>query len=376
MKILCGACHTGQAKALVPVVELLVKMGHEVRVALDRNQPASSAYDREQIRFPASVEVVIPQGGGLVDPLQALAETAREEVSWADRALIMLSPTKEVYTVERMILKLAFGRMAVYAYSEVPCGHLAPVWEGVLEKFHGLFVAKKTTDLNPDNDAIVEVGIMPPPEINIRQVYETKAALGVGEMDSWIWYMGGPYARAGEILEDIVRNVRDIPIVFSRHGRDKQDHRSVFAYGHAVADARQRGVSIIENSLDHGSSETTEAQRADRIPYARLFEACAANGILVTGHGTDGIKAPYVGIPSILCGGNDLNPHIFLEKGCEKLPLPDKCPLQVTTIERLQDAITFFLQPGIRDQYVRECLKKYPKREKSPAEIIAGRITR
>ncbi len=372
MKFACAVCHVGQAKALVPVVQKLVAFGHEVSVIIDRNQPVWGAYQRNDLSFPGASRIVVPRSNDLVDPLQAITEVMEVEAQWMDKALVMLSPTKEVYTVERALLSYACREaLPGYVCSEVPCGQLAPVWSGQLHRFSRLFLAD-IVDVH-ERSGVISVGMVAPAEPDIRRAYDTKRLLGIGEMDPWIWYMGGPYAKAGEILQDIVRHVR-IPIVFSRHGRDKQDPHSTVAYKKAVAAAYQRGVSIQENSLDHGPNETTDAQRVERIAYWLLLEACSVNGILITGHGTDGIKAPYVGIPSILCVG-DLNPHIFLEKGCSKLPLPDKCPWQVMATEELRDAIAFFQQPGIRGQYERQCRELYPAAKETPAEIIVRHIT-
>lgn len=378
MKIACAVCHVGQAKALALVTTCLIEAGHQVFVFLEDDSPAAAAYQGGDVQFTkccvaklrGSVRQAIPQ--------------VNEIVTEMDAVLVMLSPTGTDDTIERALqLAAIYNKKPAYGYAEAPCGHLAPVWKDVFTEFTTLFVAQKTKDLQFHMN-VVEVGC-DVPNIDPVRALATKPKLGIAVNDPWIWYSGGPYHQAGNILIDLLNaccrlRVSGLPlhrlsVVFSRHSRDKEDLSSREAYEQAVQWANMLGVPMVENSADYAPSETTNLQRSEIIPYSLLLEACSANGIIVTGHGTDGaVKAPRLGIPSILCVGETLNPHIKREKGCDKLPLPKGYPMQITTTADMEGAIYQGLTH--RDEYKKRCQELYPLPEISPARIIVEHMTK
>lgn len=282
--------------------------GHEVKVLLDANQPALPVYERGDLQFPNCEVLVVDTGVGS-------AQTISEMVNWADKVFVTLSPTDSVMTTERLLAGAAIcERKKTLGYSEVPCGHLAPIWREVLAEFDTLFVAQKTQDLRSCSN-VVEVGMDIPLLDHIRAL-ATKAKLGFRENDDWIWYSGGPYHQAGQILECIVRAVHQfrretfprLQLVFTRHARDKADPKSLGCYCQATQLAEDLSVPIVENSADHKPGETTAFHRDQIISYVQLLEACSANGVLVTGHGTDGIKAPASWHSFYLVCGEQIKP--------------------------------------------------------------------
>ena len=378
MRIVFAACHIGQVKALKPVIDLLVERGNYVALYLDKKQPAMRAWDSGQLKdFRSEIQLlqVTEDGTGLCEnSTEDLGMIAR-----ADRVLVTLSPTQTHANLERLFMKEAIlKRIPVYGYSEVPCGHLAPIWSESLHEFHRLFVAQKTPDLESRTD-VIEVGC-DTPLINPVRALQTKSRLGISEAQSFVWYSGGPYHQAGVILQQLVTIVaqmnctaHNIQVVFSRHSRDNQDPKSYAAYEVAVKIAKREKVVISENSLDHPLA-TTNVQRTDLVPYSLLLEACTRGGVIVTGHGTDGMaKAPRIGVPSILCVGDDLNPDLRSEKGCEYLPLPQYCPYQITDLKDLP----LVLNPALykRDAYLATCAENYSLQPRSPAQIIVEHLT-
>lgn len=358
------ACHVGQAKALIPIARLLVQRGCRVIMLLDANEKAAELYEDGELDFPTDCVVC-------VDAMRDLPLNITNAIRDAHRVLVTLSPVEAVSSLENRVYSHCANSLSIpiWGYSEVVCGHRAPAWKGLLSGFDQLFAAKKTKDLE-QMDNIVDVG-MDIPIIDRVRALETKTMLGIPEKRQFIWYCGGPYPRSAEILRMFVgccgalQELANAPvdIVFSRHSRDDT---AVTFYQETVSISKKRGVRMVENSADH--LRGTSAQRDEIIPYSQLFEACSEGGVIVTGHGTDGLKAPYVGIPSILCVGDDLNPHIKKEKGCQVLPLPEYCPIQVTSHDRLMPALLYCFRQ--RDAYQEMCRQHYPVQEKTPAEII------
>lgn len=376
MKIVCAACHIGQARALQAVVATFIATGHDVRVILDADHPANQLYFGSTLSFPGCDVFVMNQTN--------LEQTIVPAVSWADKVLVTLSPTPEIRTSERELAAAALleDENQLFGYAEVPCGHMAPSWRNRLHYFRQLFVAQKTDDLASAGN-IVEVGV-DIPFFNPIRALSTKERLGLCVNDPFIWYYGGPYAIAGCMLGAVVREVatfrEQVPvlsalsIVFSRHGRDKSDAAATSAYRRAVQVAMRLNVPLIENSADHLRQDTTIMQRADIVPYSLILEACSASGIVVTGHGTDGmVNAPRLDIPSILLVGSMLNPHIKNEKGCEVLPLPPGCPVQITDHCDLEKHLLQLL--SFRNQYIGLCRQSYPRQLKSPATMIVESMT-
>lgn len=375
MNIVCAACHIGQAKALQPVVAEFVAAGHGVRVILDTDEPANELYLRGELSFPGCEVFAMNQTN--FDQIIVPA------ISWADKALVMMSPTSTRGTAEVLTGgAIIAAQKELYGYAEVPCGHMAPTWRHQLDQFDTLFVAQKTDDL-ASRENVIEVGVTVP-VLNPIRALSTKEKLGLKVNDPFIWYYGGPYIEAGIMLAILARDVyrlhtkvpslSALSIVFSRHVRDKVDSAAMDEYVRACSIAAQLGVHVIENSADHVSQETTVFQRTDIVPYNLLLEACSANGIVVTGHGTDGmVKAPRLDIPSILLVGSTLNPHIKNEKDCEVLPLPPNCPVQVTDHRDMEGHLHQLLTS--RNDYIDLCRKSYPRQLKSPARMIVESMT-
>ncbi|OGY35680.1 MAG: hypothetical protein A3E36_00080 [Candidatus Andersenbacteria bacterium RIFCSPHIGHO2_12_FULL_45_11b] len=373
MNVIFAACHVGQARALQPVAAKLVRAGHKVAVFLDETQPAYRSLLAKQIAFPGC-EVCIVRSNmiGAIENVEGCLRARNP-----DRVLVTLSPTDVSDTVEQLLYIAAqLADVPVFGYAEVPCGHLAPAWLRRTPGFTKLFVAQRTHDLQNKLD-VVEVGVEVP-KMNHENAVRTKDLLGLDHDAPWVWYPGGPYRQAADILTKLVeqvaifqnKNGKLVSIVFSRHSRDEPGFAAI--YREVVLYASSAGVSITENSADH--TDTTSVQNPSIVPYVDLLEACSCEGVIVTGHGTDGmVKAPRLGIPSILCVGSELDPHIFREKGCEVLPLPAACPVQITRLGDLGGALHNAVQH--RAAYQQLCQTLYPPQECSPADIIVKEMT-
>lgn len=381
MNFLFAVCHTGQGRALQSVTDRLISEGgHKVVVLLERGQSAWVAYEYSQALAFQGCDVfnLSCSTAGEADSRTLLGKLIGGR--GIHRVLSMISPTPVgVPTVETLALQV--GRIAqipTFGFVEVPCGHKAPVWNGLFTQFDKSFVAQRTPDL-ADHLKYIEVGF-DVSSVDRERALATKQALGIAADAPWIWYYGGPYAKAGSILRNLIGFVDEydgfIPIVFTRHIRERLDPKAKHEYCEAVLQASRLGIVTSENSADHDASETTSVQRAkdEILRYSDLLNACSANGLLVTGHGTDGMmKAPRMGIRSILCVGNKLNPDILSEKGCEILPLPPGCPIQVTDYEGLDRALKRLFENG-ESSYRELCAEHYFEQQQTPAEIIVEHL--
>ena len=363
--VVLAACDIDKAEALVPVAQAFIEQGYHVTVLLDKNQSAGT---RGGLSFSEGCTV------HLLDVGSGFPEGRLHLIREAAHVLVTLSPTTSGSTVETGVFnyrKLTLEK-PIFGYSEVPCGHRAPAWDGTLAQFDKLFVAKKTDDISSLRNA-VEVG-MAIPEFDRERAAQTLKKL---KCDRLVWYVGGPYEEAVLPLQYVIQACRWVErttddkatIVFSRHSRDPKRPFSRQLYQSAVDLAEFLDVPIIENSGGYTRDETTSKQLEVVVWYADLFQACMLNGVIVTGHGTDGIKAPWCGIPSILCVGSKLNPHIVVEKGCAVLPLPHGYPAQVTELEEVESAVVEALTCD-REDFMGECREMYPLSERSPAQII------
>lgn len=368
MKIVCAACHLGQARALELVAKRLVQCGHAVTVILDKDHVAAGnflAEEKNALKFWDCE--VIQMSGKAPDALNAINVLLKR--IRPDRVLVMLSPTENTENVEHQLSCIAkMLKIPVFGYAEVPCGHLAPVWNGFLPEFQTLFVAQETGDLRESLN-VMEVGSDTPP-VDLAAALRTKQRLGMTEGAQWIWYSGGPYIQSGIILQNIVEFIHRfdsrIKIVFTRHHRDRDNEQSSREHLKAVCLAQEKKVCVVEN---RPKDETGFIHNMD------LLNACALDGIVITGHGTDGMMhAPRMEIPSILCVGETLNPHIMREKRHDVLPLPIGCPIQVIAYPLLFTAIVDLFRGG-REDYQESCREHYPRQEKSSAQIIAEEMT-
>lgn len=391
-RFIIGTNHLGQTRAAIPVAKKLVESGAQVRFVVDGQGP-TAANLRQEI---SPILEAFAEAGVVfsMDHSQTLVGL-RKWVKESDAVLVTMSPDTEDTTETALVQIAKKHGTPIYGYTEVPCGHNAPLWIGgkqpYLGMLDGIFAAKVTPDLRERfGDKAWEVGpkLDHLTNINVDHVgKETRRQLELEDGDPLVWFCGAPYFETIlvliELIGILIRFDRDqlfgsssITLVVTRHARDKEVLHLTSAYYSLMTLAQGCGLQVLENSADHGEGFVSPFVISPIIPYRDILCACKQNGVVVTLHGTDGIYAPYIGVPSILCCASDYyDPVMMKEKGVRTFPLPEGCPPQIGCYADLHQQLSrFFLDPTGRALYVHECAERYPLPERPAAEIIADTL--
>ncbi len=392
MKFLVCVNFIGLAKAAMSVVRRLRELGHEVCFVVDGQGPVA-----RDLRSPDSaLQKVFSEAGiePVVDHSRSLAGY-RHSLNQFDAILVTLSPDAKKNTETAAVEYAKKGNVPVFGYTEVPCGHASPLWMGgadsYLGQLSGIFAAKVTGDLRKRfGDNAWEVGLQLDRfmSVDIPTVgMQTREVLEVRDDDYLVWVSGVPYGETIRMLGDTVGSLllfcaqrlldpHSVTLVVSRHARDKEIPGLTEAYREVMTYARDTGdLRVIECSKDHAEPQhRSQYAFEQQVEYRDLMCACCFDGgVMVTGHGTDGIVAPYIGLPSILCCASDYyDPMMPGEKGVHTFPLERNCPPQIGSHQDLEKWLhDFLLDPNRRARYVQECKAKYPLPVRPAHEIIA-----
>lgn len=391
--------HLGQMYAALAVAKWLQALGHGVSFFLHADGPAAKSYLQHCQNQPSNSAQVGFDSLKLVPVIhRPESPLFTEDLKSVDVVLVTLSPARTP-NLELSALDVAkrWG-VPIYGYAEVPCGHMATLWRNRLAEFDGFFAAKVTSDLHERfGNGAWEVG---PRLDHLRGIDRqavgsaAKAALGMGVDDPWVWCSGGPYPEAVEVLRHVVETMvsvkychhpdrfRRLTLVVTRHGRDEQHERAkeiAQDYWAVLEAAGSSGLNVIENSPGHGRQLPSPRFAAiSPVSHTEMFCGLHFGGVLVTGHGTDGLNAPYCSYPSILCNASAaFDPDMLSEKGVHRFPLEEGCPYQVGTQDDLADALQahLTLRP-LQRFYASFCERHYPFPKYDAGECVAQKLHR
>lgn len=392
MRTLVIVCdHIGQMRAGLAVAQQVRELDCPVQVALDERGTAAGAYRQHQ---PRVVEALT----GLRLPV--FVHAARSNSCWdkllhpgKSMLLSMLSPSLR-RNAEMAALEVAHHRQVPTAgYAEMLGGQCWPYWSKStqdhpprLDWFDRLYVARRTTDLVTWMKPVVEVGLPLDAYRNFDRRARGRAAVACLKITGpFVWFYGSPNLETINTFQDLVTILsryqaqKPLTLIVTRHARDRLvsepavRQKILVAYHSLMHAAAKTGMRVIEISHDHPNDELSSFAWPGRVEHRDLLCACHYEGVLVTMHGTDGLLAPYLGVPSILCCRSDRYDRVLpLEKGFREFPLTRDLPPQVGDQKELSNQLArFLLLESARADYLADCRQFCPFPKKVAAQMVA-----
>ncbi|MDP3685857.1 MAG: hypothetical protein Q8R32_03420, partial [bacterium] len=252
-----------------------------------------------------------------------------------------------------------------------------------------------------EDDQFPNVMLVGPPQLDAYRGKDWDAMgaqarkkLGIPSHAPIVYYAGHPEPESPAVLYDLGRAISrlrsysgspaETVLVVARHGRELTkpvpDNSAVHRHALRLI-ARNTGIRVIENSLghmnlppDHPDAIPPEFRPPEFATYQELVCACRSNGVVITGFGTDGFLAGFLGVPAVLY----LSPFLLgalakREKGVWSFPLP--LVPQPNSAEGLADTICMWLLDSAqRSERIPWLQEVYPFPGRSPADRIAETI--